>query len=358
MIEDVRISNFKCFKSLHVPDLSRVNIVGGRNNVGKTALLEALFVFHDRANPEMFLRTQNWRGLPQVSTDPPSLWGPFFHDFDLHKPFCIELGIDGTAQRAEYAFSPIGRVPVDRGAEAKQADSQGGKAGVATQTDTFPVLDITYAYGRESSTKQQLYTVNDQPRLHFEQEPNLLERATMLTSRTRGFSPEEANRLSRLIEDKKEGLVEEFLSIIAPVRDLQISYTGAGPLVVCDVGLPKLIPLAYAGEGICRLLSIILAMSDASGGLVLVDEIENGVHHSAQTAFWEAIGKAARSFDCQLVATTHSYELLRAAHSGLQGLFEPEFRYIRLEHNGAKTTAKVFTHELLGEALSANLEVR
>ncbi len=357
MIEDVRISNFKCFRSLHISDLSRVNVVGGRNNVGKTALLEALFVFHDRSNPRMFLRTQTWRGMPQVPTDPPSLWGPFFNDFDLGRPIRIELTIDGTPHRAEYAFCPIGRVPAERQTEARRAGSE-EDAGVATQADTFPVLDITYASGRDATTTQHLYTANGEAKLHFEQEPNLLERATMLTSRTRVYSPEEAIRLGRLIEDKKEGLVEEFLSLIAPVRDLQISYTGAGPLVVCDVGLPRLIPLAYAGEGICRLLSIILAMSDASGGLVLVDEIGSGVHHSAQTAFWEAIGKAATGFDCQLVATTHSYELLRAAHSGLQGLFQPEFRYVRLEHNGAKTSAKVFTHDLLGEALSANLEVR
>jgi predicted ATPase len=145
---------------------------------------------------------------------------------------------------------------------------------------------------------------------------------------------------------------------MGPVRDLRVSYTGTTQTVVCDVGLPRRVPIGYAGEGLVRLLKIILAMTWVEQGLVLVDEIENGVHYSVQEAFWRALAGAAREFDCQVIATTHSYEILRAAHAGLQSLFEPDFRYIRLERKGAETKAVTFTYENLGTALEAMWEVR
>ena len=56
MITEAVIKNFKCFKQLTLPDLGRITIVGGKNNVGKTALLESLFLFFDRTSPNMVLR--------------------------------------------------------------------------------------------------------------------------------------------------------------------------------------------------------------------------------------------------------------------------------------------------------------
>ena len=41
-INKIKIENFKCFDKLEVNGLSRVNLIGGKNNVGKTALMEAL----------------------------------------------------------------------------------------------------------------------------------------------------------------------------------------------------------------------------------------------------------------------------------------------------------------------------
>src|SRR5256885_1678397 len=58
-----------------------------------------------------------------------------------------------------------------------------------------------------------------------------------------------------------------------------------------DVGLDLLVPVAFMGEGMRRLLSILLAISNASGP-VLIDEIENGFHHSVMTRVWKAIAQA------------------------------------------------------------------
>lgn len=69
------------------------------------------------------------------------------------------------------------------------------------------------------------------------------------------------------------------------------------------------------------------------------------------------IGKAARQYDCQILATTHSHECLRAAYEALSDM-RNDFRYIRLDRQGDKIQAKVSNYEMIGAAIQTNLEVR
>jgi AAA15 family ATPase/GTPase len=91
---------------------------------------------------------------------------------------------------------------------------------------------------------------------------------------------------------------------------------------------------------------------------VFVDEIENGLHYSVMPKIWEGIAKAAREFDCQVIATTHSYECLQSAYDGLSEKYEDDFRYIRIDKIENKTVAKTFDFKLLKVALESNMEVR
>ena len=44
MYKSFRVKNFRCFKDLQINDLGRVNLIAGKNNTGKTALLEAMYI--------------------------------------------------------------------------------------------------------------------------------------------------------------------------------------------------------------------------------------------------------------------------------------------------------------------------
>ncbi len=41
MIQSFRVKNFRCFQDLTLKSLKRVNLIAGKNNVGKAALLKA-----------------------------------------------------------------------------------------------------------------------------------------------------------------------------------------------------------------------------------------------------------------------------------------------------------------------------
>jgi hypothetical protein len=359
MIKAAEIRNFKCFRSLELPDLSRVNVIGGANNVGKTSLLEAFFLFHDRRSEGMFLKHYGWRGMPTVLLDPAHLLAPYFHGLDLSQAMVIRMQTEkGRWLSAEYAFNPGFRPPKSTGATFVINKSEG----IATTQDTQGSygVDMTFRSDGDGVATQHLYVVEDRLQLYCEQTPPPLPPAVFLPARARPSQEEEAARMSEVVESKRVGDVEKFLKMMArEVKNLQLSTSFGKPTVCCDIGLPRLVPLGLAGDGLTRLLSIVLAMVNAQHGLVLIDEIENGIHYSVQEAFWRAIAEAAKDLDCQVVATTHSHEFLLAAHAGLRGLFEPDFRYIRLDRKpSGETTAKTFDYETLGAALEARLEVR
>lgn len=46
MLEEIEIQNFRCFEETKISGFERVNLIGGKNNSGKTALLEALYLFN------------------------------------------------------------------------------------------------------------------------------------------------------------------------------------------------------------------------------------------------------------------------------------------------------------------------
>ena len=111
------------------------------------------------------------------------------------------------------------------------------------------------------------------------------------------------------------------------------------------------------GEGMEKLLSLIVAISQSPNRVIFLDEMENGIFYAIMPKVWEALGKALRKYDCQLITTTHSYECLQAAHEGLSEMPD-DFRYIRLHREGEDISAKLSNYDMIGTALKTNLEVR
>ena len=107
-----------------------------------------------------------------------------------------------------------------------------------------------------------------------------------------------------------------------------------------------------------RLTNFILHIANARDGVVLVDEIENGLHHSVMSKVWRAIADAAHHFNAQLFATTHSFECIKAAHTGLLESKNYDFRLHRLERIKDAIGAVSYDQENLDSAIEQGLEVR
>lgn len=168
---------------------------------------------------------------------------------------------------------------------------------------------------------------------------------------------EDARLLGRLRTRKQEGLVLKALQDIEPrLQSIEDISASGSPMIWGDIGLSELVPLAVMGEGMIRIAQLVLAIADLPDGLVLVDEIENGLHHSVLPKVWKAIDAAAQQTNTQIIATTHSFECVQAASQALGG--SNGFLFHRLEDSASGNRCVTYQAEDIAAAIRHELEVR
>ncbi|MBQ6148642.1 MAG: AAA family ATPase, partial [Oscillospiraceae bacterium] len=72
MINSVAFYNFRGLKHLELSELSQITLLTGRNNAGKSSVLEGIFLLMDHSAAESFGKINNFRGI-YVRMDPGSL---------------------------------------------------------------------------------------------------------------------------------------------------------------------------------------------------------------------------------------------------------------------------------------------
>lgn len=106
-----------------------------------------------------------------------------------------------------------------------------------------------------------------------------------------------------------------------------------------------------------KLAGILLAMTEQKGGLILIDEIENGFYYNKLPMVWSALLDFCREYDCQIFASTHSEECLAAA-AELAESCPDDFSIIRTVQKNGETEVRQFGGENFSDALSENIEIR
>jgi hypothetical protein len=366
MYRSFRIRSFRGFRELTVEPLERVNLIAGMNNVGKTSLLEALFLHMGPGNPDLTLRVQALRGIEQFAPAPRELWGWLF--FSKHLNETIELtgrdeeGITRTLSiRLEEPLQATSGTTVS--ARARIAAPSNGDAlparpaGLLTTAPSTRELLLEYHDSNGVAGTSRVVVTPEGIRAERAQLPPV-PMGAFLSTRIR-FPAEDAERFSDLERVGRQDEVIESLRILEPrLKRLSVLVTGGVPMIHGDIGIDELIPIPLMGEGTGRLLSLLLAINAVSPGYVLVDEIENGLHHSILVDAWRAIAKAARQANTQVFAATHSWECIRAAHEAFASSPSYDFRLHRLDRINGDIVAVTYEQETLATSVEMNLEVR
>ena len=358
MITDILIRNFKCFKSLSVPELGRITLISGRNNVGKTALLEALFLFLDNRNPGVTIRQYGWRGIEQVTLTTEAMWRPVFRNYKMDVEILISLTINGNPEQVTFRFNQefVPLPPTTVQAEERQVPTG----------EEFTILAVDAEYTTKSGEKIILHYFcdpnnNNRPTIVSKTKPSRisLPSANYFASRKHTPAKEIAEQFSKLAQQDRENEAVDFLKIIEPrLEGLKIIKEGAISTVHGKLkDLTHTLPINFMGEGMEKLLALMVGIAHSTNHIIFLDEIENGLHYSILPKIWEALGKALRKYNCQFITTTHSYECLQAAHEGLSEM-PKDFRHIRLQQKGEEISAKLSNYEMIGTAIRTNREVR
>ena len=348
MLTQLKIRNFRGFQDLTMDSLKAINLIAGENNTGKTSLLEAVFLLSAAGNPRLGINSIVLRGFEGEKILPEAVetfWKQLFFGLDVGQS--IEIKGNHTehgslALKISSEQQTSADIPLDR-AERVSATNQMG----------YPSLVFRYLDPSSGTLIKSLIRMKEGKFEVHQPATNILLPSVILLSQSR--DPQgDAHRLAELKQRKQGEVVLEALQIIEPkLKSIEENSSGGAPMIWGDVGLSELIPLAAMGEGMNRIARIVLTITVPKGGIVLIDEIENGLHHSILLAVWRYIDKLAQKFDTQIIATTHSRECVRATQRA--SLDPDRFRYHRLEKGNYRVT---YDPEVLEAAFEHNFEIR
>ena len=342
----LKIENFRCFQKFEIRDLERVNLIVGPNNVGKTALLEAIYL-HAGGNPYTLDET---RGLPVSRIKSESLWGFWFAQANTSRPIFIDNGNRLIRLQKIDDWSTIDDPTISR---VLDANSHG---------ENKIILEV------EIEEKQEDQVISTKQFWLEQKVLSSLSPPTRFTTRIpiefiTAFASPLPTRIAKLfgqleIEKETEKVLESLRVIEPRLQRISTIAYDRETMLFCDIGLNHLIPLHLLGDGIARLARLVLSIGNARNGVVLIDEVENGFYYAVLPQVWRVLREAAHLFNVQIFATTHSLECIQAAHQTFSESTEYDFRLHRLEQGEERIHSVTFDQESLQIALEHGWEIR
>src|SRR5208337_2753643 len=183
-------------------------------------------------------------------------------------------------------------------------------------------------------------------------------RSTLLGARSYPDQARDAQTFSSLRKIKGDLDILEALKIIEPrTRRIEVLSEITGPSIYLDIGLQALVPLAVCGEGLVRLFSITVELAALKEGVLLIDEIDNGLHYSVMPHLWQLLGQLVEKHNVQIFATTHNHEILRTALEAFRGL-PGVLGLFRIDKRGDRYVMVGYDDEAMEAVLEVRFEVR
>lgn len=358
MIERIMFENFRGLKRLELTDLKPITLISGKNNAGKSSILEGIFLFLDHVAPESFTKINRFRGLVS-SGDSSTLWETSFYQMDMQNSLRISVTYAGAQALLEYERDDTFVPPVDMNVSQEMMGQI-----ISSAASTYT---LKFKYRKEDYTEEGHFIVgpmgivrnmttsaspNTGPTMPFTQFIN----APIINGNSDSFIAEWIGKLE--LDGKKQHIVE-ILKLIEPaISDLSTIVVNGVAQLFAKIG-NQLLPLRLAGDGLNKLLFIVLSIAVNPNSILLVDEIETGFHYSMFPKLWEIVAQAACENDCQIIATTHSYECIVGAVDGIkQAGKNSAFCFYRLGKNNTGSHKYRYSDDLLQTAIATDMEVR
>ena len=330
MLKSLHIKNFRGFRDLKIESLKRVNLITGQNNTGKTGVLEAMAFLLNDPSPSKCVQLPN---LFRVAGG--NLVENFWKWLIFNRALEKNLRIDASfSHQGEFAviLHPKSKAPIDFDVRVfYQCEDVGG----------FECF-CKYIDGRRQSVAQNPVIFSTKPNSPFQDALDYS--SVILTKRNK----------------KVEDLLRQVEGRLLTIQTLPIAESGQTPtpVVFADIGLDEMIPVTQLGQGFNRLLNIFSAIVASDAKVVLIDEIENGLHYSVLPTVWKGLFLAAKEFDVQIFATTHSWECILAADQAAREQPNYELELIRLDRVKEDIKATIIDGSALATAKELGWEMR
>lgn len=386
MLDSLLIKNFRSLENFEVPKLGRVNLIVGKNNSGKSSVLEALRIYAGNgqrvlldsisAEHDETYRVKEGERIESDASLP-------FQDFFTGRIF---PAADDTSIQIGSATQPDDILQVQHVFMAEMREP-------AVDEDGEPTVRVRRRVVPKAQVKNEVVELRQALQLSKADRryPPFFLDVGNSRLRTFGFEPanvtpcsviptqfisqdELSDEWDKIALTEHEDVVKQALRIIAPefenltfVRNddgrpiARPKFQRSAKVKLTDV--PRPVPLNSLGDGMLRVLQLALKLFPAKGGLLLIDEFENGLHYSVQEKVWALLFEMAKRLDIQVFATTHSWDCIESftkvavARQDVDGVLFRMGRSVRTSDNG-RIIATVFDEAALANITQADVEVR
>lgn len=291
MYSAIRIQGFRGLADIALRGIGRVNLLVGVNNCGKTSILEAIRIFAAKA-PGVLAAIAADRGEWHQGEDGQDATcvdlSHLFTDRGLHRPVQVEVADYGLDRSYNMVLS------------AKERRLRACWSGFDGLNFDIPLIMPTPA--RATNSAEQDVQFIGSGGLRAPQVVKLFEDVVLTDAE------ELVTQCLRIVEPNLERI-----ATVAADRHAADSPRG---MYVKLKGAAARVPIGSAGDGMWRMLGLALALVNAKNSVLLVDEIDAGLHYTVMESMWRMIREQAVRLKVQVFATTHSrdcYESLAPA---------------------------------------------
>ena len=363
-LNSLEIKNFRCFEHLVIEKLGRVNLIVGKNSVGKSSLLEGLHIYANKGDAYNLAdilknrREMDFADLTENNDrfriDLTHAMSFLFHnrDHDIGDTNPITMGPTlSPGETFKLNILWYGEIQTEEGLRL---------AG--------PVIPDHYDQFSSLTPRVTVQIGDQQPRSF----PATYKRTAALWSGSKegdkipccyipvnGLATNSLTPLwDRAIIQQDKPLIKQVLAAIIPeITDINLLNNA---IIAIDTINSAPLPIQTFGEGLVRAFGIGLALVNSRQGFLLIDEFETGLHHTIQTDVWRFIFNIAKSLNVQVFATTHSWDCVEAFQQASAEDQSEEAMLIRLQQKkgGSGIEAESYGERLLGIATRQGVEVR
>ncbi len=346
MIKKLEITGFRSFPKFKIGKLARVNLFVGKNNTGKTSLLEAIEILA-LGTPEGLYQSPR-RRLEFLFQDQSGSHRPFTHLFTGHD---LRPGSSFKIKAPNLGSVECRIIEAELNEQIQLFDDP----------DLPPQLDRLKIEFKSRKVRPPVsFSVSSDIRRVYRADN--LDKPVNFVGTEDIVSRDLSRQWDQVVLTPEEELVTSALQIIEP-RIQRIAFLAEGrntrPGVFLKLNDTHVrLPLGSVGDGLKRILSLAIHLATSAGGWLLVDEIDTGLHHTVIADLWRLVIRTAERLDTQVCATTHSLDCVRALASVVvaDGLAATDVLLHRVE-NGLDETV-IYTPKELAIAADQRLEVR
>lgn len=347
---ELAIENFRRFRHLTIPRLGDVNLLVGRNSSGKSSVLEAIRILASDGADEVFqdiCRAREEGFTDSTKPDLMALSGLCRRGADFDAGFRISSGDDfvsGMPGLYRERQDAAGYIRLDPVSSADGMDF--AELGFAVKSPR--AQRVVHENGPR---KLPLY--GNTSREPFEVGCVFVGTGGVtrqnITSFWRGVAlTEMEDRLNRLM--RKSFPEIERVSVVPGERE--------SSCVAKVRGAERPVPLRSLGEGAMRFFGLALSAVKARNGVLLIDEVEIGIHYSVQVELWRLLVNLATDLRVQVFATTHSEDAIGAFSIATKQSELVDGCLIRLQSRGGEIEAVEYDEEELFRSRDMGAEIR